>query len=142
MLALSTRDRMMMPGVLQTAKQEGETPAAVREANAECTRQPVKRAAQNQRHHRQLRLCWHANGPRHHVFRHTIGAEHIPRMDKHRRTFVRAVMQKSHNAGVVQIPVPNVLADLYSDMPSPHPPPHSLPTAITTLSAHPPHTVH
>jgi hypothetical protein len=37
-------------------------------------------------------------------------------MDEHRRSFIRAVLQKSHNARIIQILRPNVISNLYTQV--------------------------
>ena len=116
MFALAMRDRMVMPGIFQAPKQVGKTPSAMRETDEKCARQPVKRPTQNQRHYGKLRLRWHADCPRHHVFRHALFPKHIPGVHEHSRIHIRAVPQKSHDPGIVEILVPHVVADLYTHM--------------------------
>ena len=62
---------------------------------------------------RELRFRRHANGPRHHVLRHSILPQHVPGMHQHGRAFIGAVLQKSHDAGIVEILVANMIADLH-----------------------------
>ena len=49
-------------------------------------------------------------------------AKHLPRVDEHGRALVRAVLQKSYNPGIIEILVPNVITDLYSEVPGAHAP--------------------
>ena len=94
-LTNTVRHRMMLPGVLQSSQQKRKTSAAVRKANPQIRRQLVERSAQNHRDNSKLRLRGHANRPRHHVLRHALCTQHVPRMNEHRRAFVRAVMQET-----------------------------------------------
>ncbi len=48
------------------------------------------------------------------------GAKHVPGMNQHRRAFVRAVMQEGHDAGIIEILLANVIADLHSEMSRSH----------------------
>src|SRR5258706_5675461 len=133
---LATRDWMMMPGVLQPPQQKRETPAAMREANPERARQPVKASTQNQSRNRQLCLRRHTDGPRRHIFRHPVLAKHIPRMDEHSRAFIRAVMQESYNARIVKVLVSNVVANLYAKVSCAHAPAQFLARRVRVLQRH------
>src|SRR5580704_18206851 len=113
MLALATSDGMMMPGIFQPPKQERKTSAAVRETNSQRARQSVEGSTQNQRYHGKLSLRGHAHRPRHHVLRHPLLPKHFPRVDEHGRPFIGAVLQKSHDAGIIQVLASNVVADLH-----------------------------
>ena len=113
---VAMRNRVMLPRILQSAKQERKTSAPVRETDAQCLRQPVKGAAQNHGHDAQLRFGGHAHRPRHHVIRHARLAQHVPRMHQNRHAFVRAVMQERHQPGIIQIFIANMIADLHAQM--------------------------
>ena len=83
-------------------------------------RQLVEGSAQNHRDNAELRFRGHADGPGHHVFRHALRRQHVPRMHQHGRAFIRAMMQKRHDAGIVEIFLANMVADLHAEMARPH----------------------
>src|SRR4030095_3253446 len=57
--------------------------AAVRKRDAQC-RKPLEDASKNHRTDRERRFCRHGDQPWQPVFRHTLAAQHVPRMDKDR----------------------------------------------------------
>ncbi len=111
---------MMLPGVFQTSEKKCEASAAVCEANPKIPRQFVEGTAKNHRNNTELRLGWHANGPGHHVLRHALLTQHIPRMHQHGCAFIRTMVQKGDDARVVEIFLANVISDLHAQMPRAH----------------------
>src|SRR5947209_18269633 len=103
MLTLAARYRMMMPGIFQPTQKERKTSAAVSETNPKRFGQAIEGPAQNERDHRKLSLRRHADSPRHHVLWHPLRPQHVPGMDEHSRTFIRAVIQKSYDSSIVQL---------------------------------------
>src|SRR5215472_11335844 len=55
--------------------------AAVRKRDAQL-RKPLEHAPKNHRTNRERCFCRHGDKPRQPVFRHTLAAEHVPRMNK------------------------------------------------------------
>src|SRR5579871_1472712 len=114
------RNRMMLPGILQSPQKERKTPASVREANPQIGWQLVEGSAQDHRNYADLRLGGHADRPGHHVLRHAFPAQHVPWMHQNRCALVGAVMQKSDDAGIIEILISDMIPNLYAKMPSPH----------------------
>src|SRR5215475_7358704 len=56
--------------------------AAVRKSNTKA-REPFEDAAKNHGTDRERRLCRHTNQPRQPIFRHTLTAQHVPRVNKY-----------------------------------------------------------
>ncbi len=119
-LRWSARQRLMLPGVLHPPQKEGKAAAAMGEADAQRFRQAIESAAQHESRNRKLGLGRHGDRPRHHVLRHALRSHHVPGMHQHGRTFVGAVMQEGHDAGIVEIFRTDVIADLHADMPGLH----------------------
>src|SRR5215469_18901936 len=90
------------------------------EANPQVAGQLVKRPTENQSHHAELCFRGHTHCPRHHVLGHAGLPKHVPRMDQDGCTFVSAVMQEGHDAGIVEVLLPDMVADLYAEMPGAH----------------------
>ncbi len=111
---------LLLPGVLQAAEKKCKAAAAVRETNAQARGQAIERAADDQRHERELRFRGHADGPRHHVFRHALRGHHVPGMNEHGGALVRAMVEERDDSRVVEILVADVIADLHAEMPGAH----------------------
>src|ERR1700722_16860729 len=105
---------MMLPRVLQPTQQERKTSSSVSEANAQFRWQFVEGPTQNHCDDPKLSLGGHAHRPRHHVFGHTLGREHVPGMNQHRRVLLCTVMEKSNNPGIIEISVADMIADLHA----------------------------
>src|SRR5262249_34412804 len=112
-LADSTRGGVMLPGILQSAQQKSETPAAMRETDAEFPRQFVEDPAENHRYYVKLRFRRHFYGPWHHVFWHPGLAQHVPGMHQHSRALLGTMLEKRDDRGMVQIIFPDVIPDLH-----------------------------
>ena len=116
----AVRHRMMFPGIFEPPQQKCKTSAAMREADTQIRGQLVERSAQDHRDDAELRFGRHADGPRHHVVRHALRRQHIPRMHEHRCALIGTVVEKCHDAGIVKILLANVIADLHAEMAGPH----------------------
>src|SRR5262245_45402922 len=67
--------------VIDTPDSKRKCAAAVRKGDTKA-REPFKHAAKKHGTNRERRLCRHANQPRQPIFRHTLAAQHVPRMNK------------------------------------------------------------
>src|ERR1700690_3379397 len=93
---------LVLPGVLQAAKKKGKAAAAMRETDAQARRQAIERAADDQRHERELRFRGHAYGPGHHVLGHALRGHHVPGMNEDSGALVGAMVEKRDDSRIVQ----------------------------------------
>ena len=122
MFRIAAHDVTSMPRILQAAKQVRKTTAAMRKADAEITRQPVKRAAQNHCHDAKLRLGGHCDSPGAHPALEPFAAHHVPGMHQHGSALMRTMRQKTHDTFVVHFARTDVVANLHADASCAHRP--------------------
>src|SRR5215831_16212256 len=67
--------------VIDATDSKWKRAAAMRKSDTKA-REPFEHAAKNHGTNRERRLCWHANQPWQPIFRHTLAAQHVPRMNK------------------------------------------------------------
>jgi len=109
---------------------------AMRETNSKRVRQSIKCSAQDQCHNRQLCFRRHTDRPGHHVFRHPFLTEHFPGMHEHSGAFIRAMMKKRYDAGIVQILIRNVIPNLHTEVSSSNASAEFLASRVNVLQRH------
>src|SRR5271170_6792852 len=119
-LCSAASEFLVLPGVLQAAEKKRKAAAAMRETDAQARGQAIERAADDQRHERELRFRGHAYGPRHHVFGHALRGHHVPGMNEDSGALVGAMVKKRDDSRIVEIFVAHVIADLHTEMAGAH----------------------
>src|SRR5437879_5206674 len=108
----------------------------MRKTDSKTSRQLVEGTTQNHRNNAELCLRRHAHCPRHHVFRHPGLAEHVPWMHQHRRAFSGTIVKESHDAGIIEVLLSDVIADLHAQVPCSHAPAQLLTCSVHVLQRH------
>ena len=106
----------LVPGVLESPEPVGEGTAAVGEADPEVRADPIESAAEDHGEDRQLGLRGHAHEPLGHPAVGARAGRHVPGMDEHRHADARTVLEEGDDAGVVEIAVSDVVADLDAEV--------------------------
>src|SRR5271155_3451824 len=119
-LCSAAAELLLLPRVLQSAEKKRKTSATVRETNAQARGQLIERATDDQRYERELRFRGHADGPGHHVFGHALRGHHVPGMNEYGRALVGTMVEERDDAGIVEIFVTDVIADLHAEMAGAH----------------------
>ena len=105
-----------MPGVVDPTQLGREVAATVGEAEFQAAGKAFECARQDQREDRQVGLRGHAYQPLEHVLRHALARHHVPRVHEHRDVFVGAVVEESHEPGIVEVAVADMVADVHPDV--------------------------
>src|SRR5256885_12704976 len=124
---------MMLPGILQSTQQNREASTAVGKTNTQLRRQFIERSAEDHRNDSELRLRGHADGPGHHVLRHAVCAKHVPGMHEHRCALIGAMVQKGDDAGIVEILLADMIANLHAEVSRAYAPAQLLAGCINVL---------
>src|SRR5215469_11032272 len=106
----------MLPGILHSAKQIGETSTTMSETNAQSLRQTIESPAEDEGGYGKLCLCRHCDSPGHHVFRHAVASHHVPGVYQHRSTDISTMMQERNDTGIVEVLRPYMVTDLHPDV--------------------------
>ena len=106
-----------VPGVVEAAEPVREAAPAVGEADPQRWRHGVEHPAEDHGQHRQMRLGRHPRQPAGHPAVVTRAGGHVPRVHEHRCANVGAVLEELHGAGVVEITLTDVVADLDPSVP-------------------------